>query len=84
MVASHRVVVWGFNCQAFLPDVGEDCMTSQKNVCLGGKEAGGRKEYVVYFVAVLSRTCQMSYNHYPMSVNVLPISLLVTGHKSSS
>ena len=41
-------------------------------------------EYAVYFVAVSSRTCQMPYNHYPMSVNVLPISLLVTGGKSSS
>ena len=41
-------------------------------------------EYAVYFVAVSSGTCQMPFNRYPMSVNVLPISLLVTGHKSSS
>ena len=38
-------------------------------------------EYAVYFVAVSSGTYQMSFNRYPMSVNVLPVSLLVTGHK---
>ena len=41
-------------------------------------------EYAVYFVAVSSRSCQMSYNRYFMLVNVLPISLLVTGGKSAS
>lgn len=41
-------------------------------------------EYAVYFVAVSSGTCQMSVNRYPMSVNVLPISLLLTGGKSAS
>ena len=42
------------------------------------------EEYAVYFVPVSSRMCLVSYNRYPMSVNVLLISLLVTGGKSSS
>ena len=84
MVASHADVTLFGVCHAFLPDIGEDCVISQKNVCLNWEARKMVADYAVYFVAVSSRTCQMSYNRYPMSVNVLPISLLVTGGKSAS
>ena len=58
MVASHADVTSFGVGHAFLPDVGEDCMTSQKNVREARKMVA---EYAVYFLAVSSRTCQMSY-----------------------
>lgn len=82
MVGSHADVTLFGVCHAFLPDVREDCVISQKTSAREARKMVA--EYAVYFVAVSSRTCQMPYNRYPMSVNVLPISLLVTGGKSAS
>ena len=54
MVASHADVTSFGVGHAFLPDVGESVTSARE----------ARKvvaEYAVYFLAVSSRTCQMSY-----------------------